>query len=249
MRHDWLSRWIRVLDSRTLDAGAQRAPHRRIPQQTDPVSSPGGFHIPLLLTIVLVLTSWSCRAAPPTSTPQDLATTPESGAVAASSADSAPEPTAPEGPSPAVTPASDSTPETASETVAETVPGPPLYWTDEQGVAIQGSDPVAYFTQGAPTPGFPEFYLEWGGVTWWFSSLDHRTLFEANPEAYAPQYGGYCAWAVSQGYLAPIDPAVWSIVDDRLYLNFDSGIQRRWERDIPGFIRQADANWPQVLFN
>ncbi|MGK7891387.1 MAG: YHS domain-containing (seleno)protein [Leptolyngbyaceae cyanobacterium] len=117
----------------------------------------------------------------------------------------------------------------------------------ENGVAIEGTDPVAYFTDGGPVPGSSEFAYEWNGAVWQFASAENRDLFAANPEQYAPQYGGYCAWAVSQGYTAPIDPSAWKIVDGKLYLNFDRRVQARWERDIPGHIAQADANWPGVL--
>ncbi|NEQ95749.1 MAG: YHS domain-containing protein [Cyanothece sp. SIO2G6] len=117
----------------------------------------------------------------------------------------------------------------------------------EDGVAIEGTDPVAYFTESAPVQGSDQFAYEWSGAVWHFASVENRDLFVANPEQYAPQYGGYCAWAVSQGYTAPIDPEAWKIVDGKLYLNFDRRIQARWERDIPGHIAQADANWPGVL--
>ncbi|NJK62789.1 MAG: YHS domain-containing protein [Synechococcaceae cyanobacterium SM2_3_1] len=121
-----------------------------------------------------------------------------------------------------------------------------LFFT-EDGVAVRGTDVVAYFTQGKAVDGNEEFSHDWRGVTWLFASAEHRDQFAANPETYAPAYGGYCAWAVSQGYTAPIDPQAWSIVDDQLYLNFNRNIQRRWERDIPGNIAKADANWPGVL--
>lgn len=121
-----------------------------------------------------------------------------------------------------------------------------LFFT-EDGVAVRGTDVVAYFTQGKAVAGDEEFSHDWRGVTWLFASAEHRDQFAANPEAYAPAYGGYCAWAVSQGYTAPIDPNAWAIVDDQLYLNFNRNVQRRWERDIPGNIAKADANWPGVL--
>jgi YHS domain-containing protein len=117
----------------------------------------------------------------------------------------------------------------------------------EDGVAIKGTDPVAYFTEGQPLPGRAEFEYEWQGATWRFASAENRDLFANNPEQYAPEYGGYCAWAVSQGYTAPIDPNAWKIVDGKLYLNFNRQIQQRWEKDIPGHIAQANQNWPQVL--
>lgn len=117
----------------------------------------------------------------------------------------------------------------------------------QNGVAIKGADPVAYFTQGQYVPGSSAHEHVWQGATWQFSSAENRDLFAANPEQYAPEYGGYCAWAVSQGYTAPVDPTAWSIVDGKLYLNFNSEVQARWERDIPGFISQANQNWPGVL--
>jgi YHS domain-containing protein len=113
-------------------------------------------------------------------------------------------------------------------------------------VAIEGYDPVAYFTDGMPVEGSSDFTAEYNGAVWRFASAANRDAFAANPEAYAPQYGGYCAWAVSQGYTAPIDPEAWKIVDDKLYLNFNKSVQRRWAGDIPGNIAKGDANWPGI---
>ena len=121
------------------------------------------------------------------------------------------------------------------------------FFVDNKGLAIRGTDPVAYFTQGSPVAGKPEFAHNWSGATWLFANEEHRDLFAANPEQYAPQYGGFCAWAVSQGYTASIDPQAWKIVDGKLYLNYNKGIQRRWEKDIPGNIKKANSNWPKVL--
>lgn len=121
------------------------------------------------------------------------------------------------------------------------------YFVDGSGLAIRGTDPVTYFTQGGPVAGSAEFTYTWGNATWQFASAENRDLFAANPEQYAPQYGGFCAWAVSQGYTASIDPNAWRIVDGKLYLNYSKGVQRQWERDIPGNISQANANWPGVL--
>jgi YHS domain-containing protein len=117
----------------------------------------------------------------------------------------------------------------------------------ENQIAIGGADPVAYFTQAAYVPGSADFTYEWQGVTWQFANAAHRDQFASNPEAYAPQYGGFCAWAVSQGYTAPIDPTAWKIVDGKLYLNYSQAIQQKWARDIPGNIAQANQNWPAVL--
>ncbi len=117
----------------------------------------------------------------------------------------------------------------------------------EDGIAIDGTDPVAYFTQGEPVAGDASITHEWMEATWQFSSEENRDLFAANPETYAPQYGGYCAYAVAKGSTATTIPEAWSIVDGKLYLNYSNRIQRRWENDIPGHIETADANWPNVL--
>ena len=106
---------------------------------------------------------------------------------------------------------------------------------------------VAYFTQGSPVAGDPAITHDWNGATWRFSSTENRDAFAADPAAYAPQYGGYCAYAVSEGYTASTVPEAWSIVDGKLYLNYSTGVKGRWEQDIPGRISAADANWPKVL--
>lgn len=114
----------------------------------------------------------------------------------------------------------------------------------QSALALQGYDPVAYFTDDAPRQGVSAHAFDWDGKTWYFTSAKNRAAFAADPIRYAPQYGGYCAWAAARNYLAPIDPTAWAIVDGKLYLNYDSGIQRRWSRDPAGFIARADANWP-----
>lgn len=116
----------------------------------------------------------------------------------------------------------------------------------ERGVAVRGTDVVAYVTQGRAVAGSTAFTQEWRGATWRFASAAHRDLFAADPERYAPAYGGFCAFAVSEGYTAPIDPNAWRIVDGRLYLNFNQSVQRRWEGDIPGRIARGNANWPAL---
>lgn len=122
---------------------------------------------------------------------------------------------------------------------------PPVF-SDGAG-AIRGYDPVAYFEQKAPVKGDRAYSHQWNGATWYFSSAANRDRFAAAPEKYAPQYGGYCAYGVAQGYAPEIDPNAWKIVDGRLYLNFSPEVQSRWSRDIPGYIRKANANWPAVL--
>ena len=123
---------------------------------------------------------------------------------------------------------------------------PPAIFT-EDSVAIRGADPVAYFTENRYVPGSADFTYEWADATWQFASADNRDVFALNPEQYAPQYGGFCAWAVAEGYTASVAPNAWEIVDGKLYLNYDARIQRRWQQDIPGNIARANENWPEVV--
>lgn len=123
---------------------------------------------------------------------------------------------------------------------------PPAIFT-EDSIAIQGADPVAYFIENRYVPGSADYTYEWGNATWQFASTENRDLFAENPKQYAPQYGGFCAWAVAEGYTAPIDPNAWEIVEGKLYLNYDARVQRRWQRDIPGNIARANENWPEVI--
>ncbi len=120
-------------------------------------------------------------------------------------------------------------------------------FVNSAGVAINGTDPVAYFSEGKPVEGSAEFATEWMGATWQFSSAENRDLFVAAPEDYAPQYGGYCAFAVSQGYTASTVPEAWTIENGKLYLNFSLGVRERWRRDMDDLIARADENWPGVL--
>ena len=121
-------------------------------------------------------------------------------------------------------------------------------FTDD-GQAIRGYDVVAYFTDGRPVKGDDGISFDWNGTTWQFASEANRDTFAADPEKYAPQYGGYCAWAVSQGYTAPTDPSAWKIIDGKLYLNYSKGVQANWSQDIPGNIAKGDQNWPEIESN
>ena len=135
--------------------------------------------------------------------------------------------------------------------VAVAIPGAealsPINATLFGSKAIKGYDAVAYFTEGKPVKGAKQFTYEWKGATWFFANAENLAAFMDNPEHFAPQYGGYCAWAVSQGNTADIDPEAWKIVDGKLYLNYDADIQAKWSGDIPGNIRKADENWPKIL--
>ena len=115
------------------------------------------------------------------------------------------------------------------------------------GVAIKGYDPVAYFESGEPVKGREELQHEWQGATWLFSNVSNRDLFAADPDKYAPQYGGYCAYAVSQGSTADIDPEAWTVVQGKLYLNYNKQVREIWAQDIPGNIKKADGQWPRIL--
>ena len=114
------------------------------------------------------------------------------------------------------------------------------------GFAIRGYDPVAYHQQGQPVKGSAQFSYQWAGATWLFASASNRDQFQSQPERYAPQYGGYCAYAVSKGKTASIDPDAWKVVDGKLYLNYSKGVQKKWEQDIPGNIAKGDKNWPDL---
>ncbi len=122
---------------------------------------------------------------------------------------------------------------------------PPVFATD--GVAIHGYDPVAYFTMSRPVEGDAAIASVLEGATFRFASAEHKALFDADPEKYAPKYGGYCAYAVSKGATATTVPEAWSIRDGRLYLNYSTGVHRTWLKDVEGNIQRADANWPGVL--
>lgn len=112
--------------------------------------------------------------------------------------------------------------------------------------AIRGYDPVAYFRDGKPVKGSPQFMHEWMGAQWRFANAANRDAFAAEPSKYAPQYGGYCAWAVSQGYTAEIDPDAWTIEGGKLYLNYSKSVQATWAKDVPGNIAKGDRNWPEL---
>jgi YHS domain-containing protein len=110
-------------------------------------------------------------------------------------------------------------------------------------VAIKGYDSVAYFKEGKALKGSESFTFQWHNMTWYFSTKDNRDLFAAAPNKYAPQYDGYCAWAMTEGRLAITDPEVWKIVEEKLYLNCSQAAYEKWSKDIPGNIKKADVIW------
>ncbi|MEM8506017.1 MAG: YHS domain-containing (seleno)protein, partial [Cyanobacteria bacterium P01_D01_bin.1] len=129
----------------------------------------------------------------------------------------------------------DSSPVAQTQPAADTAQSAPATKTAtktyaENGVAISGADPVAYFTEATYVPGSADYTYDWQGTTWQFSSEENRDLFAANPEQYAPEYGGFCAWAVAaKDTLVPTDPNAWSVVDNKLYLNANQRVQATWE--------------------
>lgn len=114
-------------------------------------------------------------------------------------------------------------------------------------VAADGHDVVAYFTRGKAVEGSAEHSFEWRGAEWHFASDEHLERFRANPEQYAPAYGGHCAYAVARGSAEPGDPRYWTIHDGRLYFNYDDGVQERWNEDREAHIAAADENWPGLV--
>ena len=118
---------------------------------------------------------------------------------------------------------------------------------EADGLAARGYDVTAYFTHGKAVRGSASHEVAYNGATWRFASAKARTRFQSDPAAYAPQFGGYCAWAVSQGYIAPGDPEQWKIVDGKLYLNFNARAKALWEADEAEAIKRGRLNWPAVL--
>jgi len=115
------------------------------------------------------------------------------------------------------------------------------------GIAIRGFDTVAYFTEGKAVKGNADINTSWNGASWHFSSEKHRDLFVADPEKYAPQYGGYCAYGIAVDNLVKIEGDLWDIVDGKLYLNYNKKLQAKWRKDIPGYIKTADEKFQGLL--
>ncbi|MEL6360356.1 MAG: YHS domain-containing (seleno)protein [Pseudomonadota bacterium] len=124
---------------------------------------------------------------------------------------------------------------------------PEVFTPRFSSLAVSGYDPVAYFEEGAPVKGSKAFSFDYKGATWRFSTQANLEAFKANPDAYAPQYGGYCAWAASQGYTASANPKNWTVHNGKLYLNYNDKVQEDWLVDPDGFIELANKNWPSIL--
>ena len=119
--------------------------------------------------------------------------------------------------------------------------------TPMDDLAIKGYDTVAYFKDSKARKGSGSFTFKWHDMTWHFANKENRDLFAAAPEKYAPQYNGYCAWALTEARKAITDPEVWKIVDGKLYLNCSKAAYDKWIVDIPGHIKKADENWLKVF--
>jgi YHS domain-containing protein len=117
----------------------------------------------------------------------------------------------------------------------------------DSDIAIKGYDTVAYFKTGKALKGNESFTFKWHDMTWYFLTEENRDLFASNPEKYAPQYDGYCAWAMTEARKAKVDPEVWEIVNGKLYLQCSKAAYEKWSRDIPGNIKKADMNWLKFI--
>jgi YHS domain-containing protein len=117
---------------------------------------------------------------------------------------------------------------------------------EKEGVAIKSYDVVAYFKDKKPVKGSSKHKAEYKGSVFHFSSKANRDVFTANPAKYAPQYNGFCAFGTAGGYKAAVDPAAFTIVNDKLYLNYNKDVQKQWRADIPNLVVKADKNWPEV---
>ena len=114
------------------------------------------------------------------------------------------------------------------------------------GTAINGYDAVAFFTQAKPVKGVASYNYKYMNANWLFSSKENLDAFIAMPGKYAPQYGGYCAYGTSQGHKAPTEPETWTIVNDKLYFNYNKQVKQMWVKDQAHLIEVADLKWPQV---
>ncbi|MBI2682706.1 MAG: hypothetical protein HYX26_05730 [Acidobacteriales bacterium] len=118
---------------------------------------------------------------------------------------------------------------------------------DKDGIALQGYDPVAFFTDNKPVKGDPKFVSIYKGATYQFASAEHRDLFNKDPKKYEPQFGGYCAYAVSKGKTAPVEIDAFAIVDGRLLMQYDKDIRDTFAKDSKGNLVKADHNWPGIV--
>ncbi|GAC1670039.1 MAG: YHS domain-containing (seleno)protein [Candidatus Acidiferrum sp.] len=125
--------------------------------------------------------------------------------------------------------------------------GKTLVNLDKKGIAIQGYDPVAFFTQNRPVKGRPEFESKYNGGRYLFASAEDKATFDANPAKYEPQFGGFCAFGASEGHAAPVKIEAFQIVDGRLLMQYDLGVKKDFNKDQQGNLQKADKNWPSIV--
>ena len=130
---------------------------------------------------------------------------------------------------------------------AQTSASKVLVNVNRQGVALQGYDAVAFFTDSAAVRGVPAQSARHGGATYYFATAEHRATFLAAPEKYVPGFGGFCAYGASQNHPAPVEISTWQIINGRLILNYDAGVQRKFNQDQATYLSQAEANWPGLV--
>ena len=129
-------------------------------------------------------------------------------------------------------------------TITASAQKPEIFSTEEG--AIQGYDPVAFFKEGKPVAGKKELTFNWSGASWYFSTQENLDAFKSNPTYYAPQFGGWCAYGTAAGHKSPTQAETWSIVDNKLYFNYNMAVQKLWNKNQKGLIEQANKNWPAV---
>jgi len=118
---------------------------------------------------------------------------------------------------------------------------------DRKGLALQGNDPVTFFTQNRPVKGLAQFESKYNGARYLFASAENKALFDANPAKYEPQFGGFCAYGAAQGHTAPIKIEAWQIVNGRLLMQYDLGVKKDFNKDQQGNLQKADKNWPGIV--
>ena len=124
---------------------------------------------------------------------------------------------------------------------------PTIKYFENKDGAIRGYDPVAYFTEGKAVKGDPQFTYSWSGSNWYFKDEVNKQAFILSPAKYAPQYGGYCAYGTSENHLSPTDPNAFTVVDNKLYLNYSNKVKELWQKDINKRIEKANVYWPVLL--
>jgi YHS domain-containing protein len=127
------------------------------------------------------------------------------------------------------------------------MPAKVLVNVDAHGVGLQGYDPVAFFTDSAAVRGDSTHTASYGGATYWFKNEAHRALFAADPEKYAPQFGGFCAYGAANGHAAPVEIDTWQVRAGKLLLNYDRSVRAKFDRDVAGYLSKAYELWPGIV--